>query len=467
MQTSRHYYGTTTNSTIRKLLMLFPLCLKRKICFTVLLLVCSIAHAESLSEIFNLAVQVDTTLQQANDNRLATMTLLPQARAGLLPVIDFTANTTYNNTNNPQLVRYNTFYYGANLATPLLNLAAWFQYRQVDDQIKSAVALYEDAKQDLIVRVVTQYFTILKALDDLFFTRSERKAFARQLEQTKQKFNAGVIAITDVNVAQARYDNAHAQEISAANALSDQEEIMGQITGVPAKNINILKYSINLHRPQPDDIDYWVKASLDQNYEIKSKRYDVAVARKNISIQRAGHYPTIQANGSTNVSKSVPPAPVVANDNSIGLTFTLPLFNSGKIVSQTTQAKYQFEIARQKEIESERNVVSNTRQAYRGILTQISQVKALQQSVISNKSALDATQAAFDVGTRTIVDVLNAQTDLLRAQSDLAKAKYDYIVESFKLKRYAGLLTVEDVNIVNAWLVPAPKNTYDVPDIGK
>ncbi len=240
------------------------LCFYSKVWIFTLILVCSITSAEDLSEIYNLAVQVDTTLQQAKDNQLSTMTLLPQARAGLLPVIDFTANTTYNNTNNPQLVRYNTFLYGATLATPLLNLAAWFQYRQVDDQIKSAVATYEDTKQDLIVRVVTQYFTILKALDDLIFARSERKAFARHLDETKQKFNAGVIAITDVNVAQAKYDTAHAQEISAANELSNQEEIMGEITGIPAKKINTMKSSINLYRPQPDDVDYWVSQQLNK-----------------------------------------------------------------------------------------------------------------------------------------------------------------------------------------------------------
>lgn len=441
--------------------------LKKKLVSAMLLLVCSITHAQDLAETFNLAVQVDTTLQQSKDNMLATMTLLTQARADLLPIVDFTANTTYNNTNNPQLDRYNTYLYGANLSAPLLNLAAWFQYRQVDDQIKSAVALYEDTKQDLVVRVIGQYFTILAALDDLILARSERKAFARQWEETKQKFNAGVIAITDVNVAKARYDNANAKEIASANSLSDQQEIMGEITGVPADEIDILKYEINLHRPVPDSMEYWVKAALEQNYNLKSKHYDVNVAKKNISIQRAGHYPTIQANGSTNVSKSIPPAPEIANTNTIGLTLNLPLFNSGKIVSQTNQAKFQYDIARQKEIETERNIVSNTRQAYRGVLTQISQVKALQQSVISNKSALDATQAAFEVGTRTIVDVLNAQSDLLSVQNFLAKAKYDYIVESIKLKRYASQLTVQDVNIINSWLHKAPKNTYVVPDVGK
>lgn len=443
------------------------LCSYGKIWVLTLILVCSITSAEDLSEIYNLAVQVDTTLQQAKDNQLSTMTLLPQARAGLLPVIDFTANTTYNNTNNPQLVRYNTFLYGATLATPLLNLAAWFQYRQVDDQIKSAVATYEDTKQDLIVRVVTQYFTILKALDDLIFARSERTAFARHLDETRQKFNAGVIAITDVNVAQAKFDNANAQEIFAANELSNQEEIMGEITGVAAKKINTMKTNVKLYRPQPDDIDYWVKSAIEQNFNLKAKRYDVAVAKKSIAIQKAGHYPTIQVNGATNVSRSVPPAPVISNANSIGATLTIPLFNSGKIVAQTNQARFQYDTTRQKEIEAERSVVSNVRQAYRGILTQISQVTALQQSVISNKSALDATQAAFDVGTRTIVDVLNAQSDLLRAKSDLSKSKYDYIIESFKLKRYVGLLTHEDVEIVNSWLQTPPKNTYEVPNIGK
>lgn len=426
----------------------------------ILCVVSSLALAEDLAETFYLALQTDTTLQQALDNQLATMELLPQARADLLPLIDFTANSTYNNTNNPQLEQYNTYLYGATLTAPLLNLASWFQYRQVDDKIKSSVATYQDARQELMVTVANQYFLILKALDDLIFARSERIAFARHLEETKQKFNAGVIAITDVNVAQAKYDTALAQEISAENQVQDQQEIMGEITGVPAGDINILKYNITLHRPIPDDIDYWVKTAINQNYGLQAKRYDVNVAKKNIDIQRAGHYPVISANGATNVSVSVPPAQSRANTNSIGVTLNLPLFNSGKIIAQTRQAAREHDLAKQKVIENERILVSNVRQAFRGVLTQISQVKALQQSVISNKSALDATQAAFEVGTRTIVDVLNAQSDLLQAQSDLSKAKYDYIIESLKLKRFAGIIEAQDINIVNTWLHMPPKAMF-------
>lgn len=434
-----------------------------KLWIIILYLVCPITYAEDLAEIFNLAFEVDATLQQAKDNQLSVMELLPQARADLLPVIGLTYDVNYTNTNNGLLGRYNTFLYGATVTAPLLNLQSWFQYTQVSDEIKSAVATYEDTKQDLIVRVVVQYFTILKALDDLIFARAERKAFAQHLEETKQKFNAGVIAITDVNVAQAKYDTARAQEITAINELSNQEEIMGEITGVPARNISVLKYNVALHRPQPDDIDYWVKTSIEQNFDLKSKRYDIAAAKKKISIQRAGHYPTIIANGAANVSRSVPPDPAIANTNTVGVTVTLPLFNSGKVVAQTNQARYDYDTAKQKEIDAERKAISNVRQAFRGIITQISQVVALQQSVISSKSALDATQAAFEVGTRTIVDVLNAQSDLLNAQSDLSKAKYDYIIESFKLKRYAGVLEVQDVNIINSWLQPAPKNIYPEP----
>ncbi len=433
---------------------------KKMLVATLCIAISSFALAEDLAETFDLALQTNTTLKQALDNQLATMEQLPQARADLLPLIDFTANSTYTNTNNPQLEQYNTYLYGATLTAPLLNLASWFQYRQVDDKIKAAVATYQDSRQELMVKVANQYFLILKALDNLIFTRAERIAFARHLEETKQKFSAGVIAITDVNVAQARYDNARAEEIRAENQVQDQQEIMGEITGIPAGDINILKPSITLHRPVPDDIDYWVKTAINQNYELQAKRYDVLVAKKNVDIQRAGHYPVISANGATNVSKSVPPLQYRANTNTIGVTLNMPLFNSGKIIAQTRQAAKEYDAAKQKAIETERVLVSNVRQAFRGVLTQISEVKALQQSVISNKSALDATQAAFEVGTRTIVDVLNAQSDLLQAQSDLSKAKYNYIVDSLKLKRFAGIIEVQDINIVNTWLQLPPTNLF-------
>lgn len=440
--------------------MLRLLSFNRKILIIILSLVCSVTLAEDLESTYLLALQTDAILKQAYDNQISNIELLPQARADLLPLIGLTWNTTYTNTNNPLLGRYNTFLYGATLAAPLLNLAAWFQYRQTDDKIKSAVATYQDTRQDLMVRVANQYFLILKALDDLIYARSERIAFAQHLDETKQKFNAGVIAITDVNVAQARYDNARAQEIAAINEVHNQQEIMGEITGIPAKDINILKYNITLHRPVPDDIEHWVKLARQQNYDLQAKRFDIAAAKKNISIQRSGHYPTITANGAANVSRSVPPGPVIANTNTIGVTLNLPLFNSGKVIAQTRQAASQYDTAKQKELQAERTAVSNVRQAFRGVLTQISQVKALQQSVISNKSALDATSAAFQVGTRTITDVLNAQSDLLQAQSDLSKSKYNYIMESFKLKRYSGIIQDDDIQIINTWLQPPPKNLY-------
>lgn len=378
-----------------------------------------------------------------------------------MPVVTGTATTNYNNTNNPNYGRYNTFSYGAAVTQSIVNIPAWYQYRQTDYSIKSANASYEDAKQDLILRVVEQYFNILKAIDDLNFAVSERKAFAQHLAETQQKFKAGVIAITDVNEAQAKYDSAAAQEITAINEVSNQKEIMGEITGTPAKNISLLKGNIHLQRPQPDDAEYWVKAATEQNYDIQSKRFEIEAARKNKAIQRSGHLPTLSANASTSKAKTVPPGQLVANTNAITVTLTVPLFNGGKINSQTRQAAHQYEIAVQQMLDTERKVVSNVRQAYRGILTQISQIKALQQSVISSKSALDATQAAFEVGTRTIVDVLNAQSDLLRARSNLSKARYDYILASFRLKRFAGVLQVQDINIVNSWLQPAAKDVSE------
>lgn len=236
-----------------------------------------VVNAEDLESIYNLAAQVDTTLLEAEQTLYATMELLPQARAELLPIVTATANTTYTYTNNPQILPYNTVSYGASLSQPLLNLTSWFQYRQVDDQIKAAVATYQDAKQDLIVRVATQYFAILKALDDTIFARSERIAFARSLEETHQKFNAGVIAITDVNEAQAKYDSARSQEIRAEYELSNQKEKMGEITGVPASEVNTLKVNIALQKPNPNNMDYWVDTSVKQNYGVLSKRYDLSL----------------------------------------------------------------------------------------------------------------------------------------------------------------------------------------------
>jgi outer membrane protein len=211
---------------------------------------------------------------------------------------------------------------------------------------------------------------------------------------------------------------------------------------------------LNLIAP-PDTIEKWVETALKQNFGLQSKLYDMSSAQKNIGIQRTGHYPIIQADGSASKGKTAPPNPTVANTNTIGVTVSVPIYAGGSITSQTRQAAFEYEVSLQAKIAAERELVSNTRQAYRGIYTQISQVEALKQTVVSSKSALDATQAAFNVGTRTIVDVLDAETDLLNAQRSLSTSRYDYILESFRLKRYAGILALNDMEIINRMLEPA------------
>ena len=414
-----------------------------------------ISYAEDLSSILNLALDVDPTLQQAKANNLVAFELLPQARAVMLPTVQATGNTAYNNSNNPSTGSFNTFSYGITLTHPVFNYSNWQQYKQVDAKVKSAAATLEDAKQDLYLRVATQYFAILKAMDDYNFSVAERKAFARHLEETEQKFNAGVIAITDVNEAQAKYDGAIAQEITSENEVHNQQELMGNITGVAAGNISILKPNINLQRPVPDDMEYWVKTAVKQSFAIQAKEFDAESAKRNIEQQKSGHMPTVDLSLSSTKGKTTPPVPpqsIVARTNTVSLTLTVPIYSSGKVNSKIRQAAYQYQVAIQQANDSRLQTISNIRQAYRGILTQISQIKALQQSVISSKSALDATEAAFDAGTRTIVDVLNAQSDLLNAKSNLSKARYDYITASFRLKRYAGILSAADLNIINSWL---------------
>lgn len=428
----------------------------------ILFLNCFATHAEDLKAILNLALELDPVLQQAKSNNSAALELLPQARAALLPTIQSTASTAYSNTSNPLTGNYNTFSYGIALTQPILNLANWQQYKQVDYKIKAALANLEDAQQDLFLRVATQYFAILKAMDDYNFSIAERKAFARHLEETQQKFNAGVIAITDVNEAQAKFDGAVAQEITAQNEVYNQKELMGNITGTAAGNISSLKNSINLQRPVPDDIEYWVNAALKQNFALQAKEFEAIAAQKNISQQRAGHLPTLDLSANSTKAKTMPPSPspsILARTNTVSLNLNVPIYSAGKISAKTRQAVAEHQTALQQAKDVRLQTISNIRQAYRGIITQISQIKALQQSVISSKSALDATEAAFEAGTRTIVDVLNAQSSVLNAKSNLSKARYDYIIASFRLKRFSGILSSNDLNIINSWLEPTTTQT--------
>lgn len=422
------------------------------------ILLSSSVLAEDLSAVFDLAQANDPTFQASRQTQLAEQEAKPQAQADFFPVLSATSqHTAYHNTNNSQgnaasnRINYNQSNYGLTLSQPIFYYQQWVNLSKASNQVKAANATFAAAEQDLIVRTVESYFNVLKAFDALKFAKAQQKAFAKFYEQTEERYKVGLIAITDVQIAKAKHDNAYAQVISAENELSDQKEKLAEITGQPIKQFSSLRKKLKLIPPEPADMTKWVETALDQNFSLQAAQYTSDAAKAEVRIQQGGHMPTVNINGNVNRQTSTPFSAKGTTSN-IGLQVTMPIFSGGSITSKTRQAMHLYE-KNQRDVETlHRQVKSNTRQAYRGVLTQISQAKALKQAIVSNASALEATEASFTVGTRTIVDVLDSQTNLIQAEQDYANARYDYILQTLRLKQAAGTLCPEDIKHINSWL---------------
>jgi len=411
--------------------------------------------AENLQQVYVLAVANDAVLHAAAAALVANEQALPQAIAQLLPNASANYQTTGASNNAIAPFQYNTRNYGITVNQPLFYPQLWAQLEGARHQVKGATAVYLSTTQALIIRVAEQYFAVLAAYDNLHFAESSRKSFGQTLEQAKQRFDVGLIAITDVQDAKAKYDNAVALELSAQNALADQYEILRTITGVRIAEVKRLpqEKSIPLIPPSPDKEQAWVDCAHRYNLDLIAAQEQAKTLKAAIGVAVGDHFPNITLSGSVN--RSLPPPPRFSDlitTSSVTLNVSFPLFESGGAIFRTREARARYDESLQQLEGTRRQIDSSTRQSFRGVLTAISVVKALAQAVISNRTSLEARRAAYSVGTRTIVDVLDAETALLDAERTFAKARYDYLLEGLRLKQAAGTLTTEDLVQVSTLL---------------
>ena len=332
--------------------------------------------------------------------------------------------------------------------------STWLRLDNAKKRAHQSDIAYQVAKQDLIVRVTQAYFNVLSAKDDLEFSIAEKTAIERQLEQTKQRFSVGLTAITDVHEAQAQYDNAVTDEIRAENQVFNAEEALRVITNVYPRDLNILNTErFSTTRPSPDSANEWQQTAEAKNLELISQKINVDIAKENINIAQSGHYPSLDLSGRYNASEDND-SPTL-DSRSIGITLTVPIYSGGAISSSVRQAQHNYVAASQNMEQSHRNIVRNTRNAYNTVIASVSAIKSLEQSVISAQSALKATEAGFEVGTRTIVDVLNSTRNLYNAKRNLSSTRYSYIQNILVLKRAGGTITDQDLKSINKGLMPA------------
>lgn len=434
---------------------------KLVICLSMLLALTGVAHAANLMDVYHMALQQDPKLQEAEHQLQAQKTQIGQAKGLLLPSIDVSGNVQYNNENlsssNPLYGgshSYNSNGYTLQLTQPVFNMQAFRAYGQAKDVVKQAEIQYHVAQQSLILRVANAYFNVLLSQDELQTAEAQRQALLKQLEQAKREFQVGTASKVDVDEAQARYDQSESGVISARNQVQVARRQLTEIVGQPVPSIARLTGKLPLQSPKPATMHAWTERASQDNLSVIAQREGVKIARSSLAVQKASWYPTVSAFASrsrsdTNVFGSTR---LTTTANAVGLQMKWNLFSGGTRHYKIKQAAAELSKSQSTLLDAMRQAEFSASQAYLNVENSISEIKADRQSLKSSQTSLASTKIGRRVGTRTIVDVLNALQQVYTAQSKLYQARYKYLINRLELKQAVGQLSARDLQGVNSLL---------------
>lgn len=453
-----------------------------------MILASAATQAADLLTVYQRALQNDPLIREADANRLATRESKPQALAALLPQLNATGSaeklnsdgsSLLPNTNDSGITTFvnrqtkndtDTLQWQIQLRQSVFRWDQWMTLKRADEQVAQAEADYMFAQQDLIQRTSARYFDVLAAQDTVDATQAALEAFSRQLEQANKRFEVGLIAITDVQEAKAAHDQAAAALIQAKRALATARELLRELTGESFDMLATPVDDMPLKSPDPSNEEQWVTKALDQNLQIISARLATDIAKQDVRVARSGHLPSfdiVATHGSSDdrgtrtiTNPGAPPLGVPADadseSDSISLQVTVPIYSGGATSSRVRQQVYLHRAARERLERANRETERAARDAYLGVLSEISRVQALRQALESSRTALQATEAGFEVGTRTTVDVLNARRTVYQSQTDYARSRYDYLLNVLQLQFATGTLDLADLQEINSFLRERP-----------
>ncbi|MFL0810866.1 MAG: TolC family outer membrane protein [Agarilytica sp.] len=420
------------------------------------------SRSESLNEMYQHALQNDHNFKAAQAAYDAGLQEKNIGRSNLLPKISGEASWTDSEnesdpSSNIRPEESTSSGYGLSLTQPIIDFSAWHSYKRGKVASKAAEAQFKAKQQALIVRTATAYFDALRAVDIFETAKAEENANRSQLEQTQKRFEVGLTAITEVHEAQAAYDNSLARRLLAEGNVGIAYEALEVITGQSYQALLPLKKDFPIVSPSPEKREAWVEFATKNNFNLAAASLNAETARQLANQSKAGHFPTLTASatyGETNTETllSGTTAETDTTDQAVALTLKVPLFLGGEISARRKQAASQFIEARENYFQAQRDTIQQARSLHLTVLTDVATVKARKQATISSQSALDATQAGYEVGTRDLVDVLIAQRGLFSAQSNYSDALYTYVLNTLKLKEVAGLLSEKDVLELDKWL---------------
>ena len=429
-----------------------------------MLLANSPAWSANLLEVYRLARNNDPTFEAARYTLEAVRQKIPEARAGLLPTVNMSGNDLRNNASTtfdpaPTMTRdVRTWTWTLQLVQPLIRMQNLFAYQESGYIVEQATAQFDQAKQDLILRVAQSYFGVVSAQEGIVATEAQVKAMGEQLAQATHGYKAGTHAVTDVYEARSRLDLATAQLVAARNDLANKCADLEKITGPVSYPLATLRPAVAIPKPQPEDIQAWTNQALENNPTVRAQRAALAVAEAGVRRNRAEHLPTLDLTAShgKNYSSGSLTTPndytTAVTSQQVGVQLNFPIFAGGGTNARVTEAIANKLKARADMETARRQVAADARQAYAGIENGLSQVEALESTVDSSRNSVKGNRVGFGLGIRMNIDVLNAEQQLYTAQRDLAKARYDTLFQGVKLKAAAGILAEPDVTEISAQL---------------
>lgn len=427
------------------------------------LVIATNSQAESLMQVYQNAQENNPTLLKAAATKDRYFSKIDEARASLLPHLNLAVSAgieeglvKYNDATTHQSLDKQLIGGKVSLNQTIYNRGSWINLDISEMAAKVSDIQYADVKQTIILKTAQTYFNVLRAKDALKFTRAQKQAVKRQLEQTKQRFNVGLSAITDVHDAQANFDNVLAQEINAENKLVNSYEQLRELTGREYKKIDILNTKTFTTAIPNKSLEQLLAQAQDKNLSLLANKIAVDSAKKQITYAQTGHLPTLSLTANYNYNGATPEVTDKYSGYSYadaGITLSLPLYSGGATSSKVEQAKNAYIESSQDLQSNYRTMVSNVRLSFNNIKASVAAIRAYNQTLISAQSSLKATTAGFEVGTRTILDVLNATQVLYQAKQNLANSRYDYILNQLKLKQASGSLNEQDLYNINQNLI--------------
>ena len=422
-------------------------------------------EADSLLDIYNDALENDPQYKSAEFSYLSGKEIKVQGRAALLPNISINAQTNWNEyyQNGELRNEYNNFNTSARLSQPLIRLDSWFKYRQSKFLTDAAEADFAYSQQALIVRTAELYFNVLRAIDNLSAARSEEKAIKKQLDQIRQRYEVGLSAVTEVQEAQLAFDLSLASRTRVEGEVYTAKESLNALVGREIISLDGLVNDLNVSNPVPASKEEWARKAVENNFRLQAANLRKFASKNNARSVASNHLPKVDIVGVQTESETNQysfdgfntgggfniTVPDETQRDTYSLQLSMPIFQGGAVISRTKQAYAESNKSSEDALFTERNVIQDVRSQYSNVVTLVANLRAQKQAVISASSALEATRVGYEVGTRNIVDLLQAEKNLYSAERNLSNAKYDYLITTLRLHLAAGTLTPENLVEIN------------------